>query len=206
MENLTIGAESWLHKDWEGSFYPEGMPEDWRLDFYSNQFYCVLVPEEDWLTWGKKDLEDIAEALEGESFAFIFKLTEKLTCDDLKWLEEVVKGLSGLSIRLLIDLQVLPLKSLPILLKNLPMTYVEPLSKEGKIGWSWSIENQTFSGEPFGCVSFLPQNDKGKIDLLKSFMYSLPKNLNGAPFIVSGDKIKGSSLSHLKTLSELLGF
>ena len=42
---LLIGAYGWRHPQWAGSFYPDDMPEDWWLPYYSNEFSVVLVPE-----------------------------------------------------------------------------------------------------------------------------------------------------------------
>ena len=72
MENLRVGTVGWQHKDWLDGFYPEGMPEDWQLDFYSNIYSAVLVPQTDWVQWQEDELEEIQEALEGEDFAMYF--------------------------------------------------------------------------------------------------------------------------------------
>lgn len=43
-----LGAIGWEHGAWTGSFYPEEMPQEWRLSFYNTQFECVLLPYHDW--------------------------------------------------------------------------------------------------------------------------------------------------------------
>lgn len=43
---MEIGTVGWLHAGWDGSFYPETMPPEWRLTYYSNEFPCVLVSAE----------------------------------------------------------------------------------------------------------------------------------------------------------------
>lgn len=40
---MQIGSVEWLHDHWEPSYYPEGLPRDWWLTYYSNEFPCVLV-------------------------------------------------------------------------------------------------------------------------------------------------------------------
>lgn len=45
---LSLGALGWRHEQWSGSFYPEDLPADWRLTYYSNEFPLVLVPQPDW--------------------------------------------------------------------------------------------------------------------------------------------------------------
>lgn len=41
---LCIGARGWRHESWVGEFYPDDMPRDWWLAYYSNEFDAVLVP------------------------------------------------------------------------------------------------------------------------------------------------------------------
>lgn len=41
---MQIGSVGWAHPDWENSFYPESLPGEWWLTYYSNEFSCVLVP------------------------------------------------------------------------------------------------------------------------------------------------------------------
>lgn len=45
---VLIGAGGWLHKAWDGDFYPDDLPEEWRLGFYGNEFSVVLLPESYW--------------------------------------------------------------------------------------------------------------------------------------------------------------
>ena len=47
-DNLVIGACDWRHKHWSKSFYPQELPSDWCLGFYSNEFEAVLVPSSRW--------------------------------------------------------------------------------------------------------------------------------------------------------------
>ncbi len=209
MDNLTIGAESWLHKSWQGSFYPEDLPEDWQLEFYSNQFYCVLVPEVEWMAWTEHFLEEMQEALEGEKFTVIFKVTKELTLKNLGWLEKIVEVLSCVSItvRLLVNSSVLPENNLPVSFDFIPITY------EAELGvvcddkkWSWSSGNKVFSGEALGVVDLLPKDSKKQVEILQSFVNSWPKDLQGAPFIVADKNVKPVQLIQLQTLAELLGF
>lgn len=40
---MLIGSHDWAHPHWQ-SFYPDTLPADWSLTYYSNEFCCVLVP------------------------------------------------------------------------------------------------------------------------------------------------------------------
>ena len=63
---ILIGAYGWLHQAWQDSFYPDGLPEDWQLGYYSNEFPVIMLPA----AYGQQGesmielaLEDSAESL-----------------------------------------------------------------------------------------------------------------------------------------------
>ena len=41
---FLVAARGWQHPQWCGNFYPDDLPEDWRLAYYSNEFRAVVVP------------------------------------------------------------------------------------------------------------------------------------------------------------------
>lgn len=43
-----LGTVGWQHDDWTGVFYPDDLPEDWRLGYYNTQFSCLYLPSEMW--------------------------------------------------------------------------------------------------------------------------------------------------------------
>lgn len=57
---LLIGTVGWQHKEWIGGFYPDDLPEDWCLGYYSNRLRAVLVPVSTWSN-DKEDLQDWPE-------------------------------------------------------------------------------------------------------------------------------------------------
>ena len=66
---LLIGARGWQHSDWRGDFYPDDLPDDWELGFYSNEFRVVLVPSDTDLSSAQDWLEDSEEQMQ-----FIFEI------------------------------------------------------------------------------------------------------------------------------------
>lgn len=54
---VYLGASDWLHPGWQGGFYPEDLPEDWRRAFYATQFSCV------WLDAGRQRQPDFETQL-----------------------------------------------------------------------------------------------------------------------------------------------
>lgn len=68
---VYLGAVDWRHADWLGSFYPEGLPEDWMLAYYNTQFRAVFIPFQ---TWCGQSAEDLARWVEDTQPAFRFVL------------------------------------------------------------------------------------------------------------------------------------
>ncbi len=62
---MIIGALGWDHDHWSGAFYPDDLPQEWRLSYYANEFSGVLIPA---AVWGSGDevlweswLDDVPE-------------------------------------------------------------------------------------------------------------------------------------------------
>ncbi|HEV59210.1 MAG TPA: hypothetical protein ENN87_17205 [Phycisphaerales bacterium] len=70
---IEIGAVGWDRAD---PFYPDDLPEDWRLAYYANTSAAVWVPAEAWLVETPPDTavwrEDVSEA-----FRFVVALDER---------------------------------------------------------------------------------------------------------------------------------
>ena len=77
--SIRIGALGWKHDHWLGEFYPEDLPEDWQLSYYSNEFPAVLVPENDW----KENVENLDEWAEevSDGFRFYFQVADECVPD-----------------------------------------------------------------------------------------------------------------------------
>jgi hypothetical protein len=43
---MELGSWGWDWDAWEGVFYPQDLPKDWRLGFYANEFPLVVIPGE----------------------------------------------------------------------------------------------------------------------------------------------------------------
>ncbi|MCB1863907.1 MAG: hypothetical protein KDG50_00625 [Chromatiales bacterium] len=50
---VRVGALGWDEPEWRNGFYPDDLPEDWRLGYYANEFSTVLVPQRLW--WNATD-------------------------------------------------------------------------------------------------------------------------------------------------------
>jgi len=64
LADLVVGARGWLHEHWLASYYPDDIPDEWRLGFYANEFNTLLIPWGQWcesvdaLEEGLEDTED----------------------------------------------------------------------------------------------------------------------------------------------------
>jgi uncharacterized protein YecE (DUF72 family) len=43
-----LGTIGWDHPAWNGVFYPDDLPPEWRLNYYSTAFECVYLPYATW--------------------------------------------------------------------------------------------------------------------------------------------------------------
>lgn len=70
---IRIGAVDWRHAAWTGAFYPDDMPEEWRLSYYSGQYNCVFLAARDWRSVGPAGLRQWCDEVHAR---FVFLLEE----------------------------------------------------------------------------------------------------------------------------------
>lgn len=87
---MLIGSSDWLHPHWQESFYPDTLPANWALTYYSNEFCCVLVPAERL----KSDTADDWIADTHEQFRFYLQLGA-----DSQW-DSIIRRAAALGTRL----------------------------------------------------------------------------------------------------------
>lgn len=199
MDNLQIGTLGWDYDHWEGGFYPEDMPSEWRLDYYANTFRVVLIPQQDWLALTVEDAEELIDAVEGEfSFYFELKEIESEKIDKLMIVAEYfADAAAGVIVFVEADLSNIDFGGLKV---------TQVARKAGLQGWGWQYAGLLCSGEPCGVVTVLSDDAKQQRAMLESFMASLPDSYQGAPFFVSDTEVKMKQLQDLKTIGEFLGY
>ena len=74
---VLVGARGWEHEAWTGRFYPEDLPEDWRLTYYANAFRSVLVPAERLASMPRDDLRRWPDEVP-EDFVFYLEISRYL--------------------------------------------------------------------------------------------------------------------------------
>jgi hypothetical protein len=99
--DLQIGALGWAHKGWTDEFYPDTLPVEWRLTYYSNEFRCVLVPAAYWTDKANTSVEQWREDVH-EGFTFFLEAAPAgPTPDELRLLAERLSGqLGGVVLRM----------------------------------------------------------------------------------------------------------
>ncbi len=74
---ILFGARGWAHPGWVSAFYPEDLPEDWRLSYYANAHRVVLVSA-DLLHPGAADIVHWGEDVDA-GFRFLFECVVEAT-------------------------------------------------------------------------------------------------------------------------------
>ncbi|MDH5544086.1 MAG: hypothetical protein OEZ43_00750 [Gammaproteobacteria bacterium] len=72
LKAINIASNDWDNPHLLTHYYPEDLPEDWRLDYYANEFSAVWVPEEKWRGVPKAVSESWLEAVDGKT-GFLFE-------------------------------------------------------------------------------------------------------------------------------------
>lgn len=62
-----LGAEGWEHALWLSRFYPDDLPPEWRLTFYSNFFNCTSLS---YSVWGGAPREELSRWITDTATSF----------------------------------------------------------------------------------------------------------------------------------------
>lgn len=74
---IGLGAWGWEHEAWQSGFYPDDLPPEWHLTFYSNEFEAVGLESGDWLSPALEVLRGWVEDTR-EGFRFHLVLPDQL--------------------------------------------------------------------------------------------------------------------------------
>lgn len=201
MDNLFVGVKDWEREAWSGVFYPEDMPREWWLDYYSNQFSSVLVSESHWLNWQADAIEEFYEALEGETFYFFFEVLGDMNTSKQSQLQTIKKQLGALAYGIVwFDAPAIMEPSL----EGFTLTYVNGVVDNS--AWHYEWLGNRLSGFPLAVIDRLPQEPKRQAHLVSDFMQSLPEDQSGTAFFVLDEHVTSQSLKELQVMSEIMGF
>jgi hypothetical protein len=102
---LEVGACGWEHAGWLDGFYPDSLPDDWRLTYYSNEFRCALIPPDYWQRFGPEAPARWIEDVHAD-FRFYPELLLSATgaapapADLRRWCEPLASRVGGMVVRL----------------------------------------------------------------------------------------------------------
>ncbi|WFE68893.1 hypothetical protein P8S54_00925 [Thiomicrospira sp. R3] len=200
LTNLSVGVDGWQRPELIEHYYPDGLPEDWRFDFYFNDFRTVLVAQDEWMRWSDAETEELVNCRRDDSVVFL-----KIEF----WQSQAESVIARIKLTLestLIGFLVFDDRMDQAAIDRLP-GLVTRVSKTLRLeGWQWSFQNWVLSGEPCGWLEGLPADLKQQKACLQDFVLSLPDKNTAYSFFVGGESIKMNQLQNLKTLSELMGY
>lgn len=93
MNILETGALGWQHEAWNNSYYPEDLPEDWRLDYYSHHFNFVVIKEHEWRNVARGDVDQWLDDVDDSFFFYLSVDTGGLDAGVLDQLRLIEAGL-----------------------------------------------------------------------------------------------------------------
>ena len=221
-KSLNIGAYGWQHENWSGGFYPDDLPQDWQLTYYSNAFNCVLVPVEYWCEQEMPDCEEWLESVHDE-FRFHIACDERLLeCVSLEELEASLKILKPA----LASLVFLPadnpasepgIRQFASLIESLGVDVFGPgamfdqamMDRGGAI---WHKPGDYLNSR-FACIDEDINDMRAARTIVEAFVQQLPADkrtgksdkLNEASLIVADPGLEAETLSKLRSVVEIMG-
>lgn len=90
---MLVGLRDWTHPALGEGYYPDDLPEDWRLSYYANEFLAVLVPQ---IAWRALEREELAAWVDDapERFRFFLESSDPAAgvCPDTSVLGDRLGG------------------------------------------------------------------------------------------------------------------
>lgn len=207
LKNLSVGVDDWQRKEMLTDYYPEGLPEDWRADFYLNDFATVLIAQAEWTNSNQIWLEELLEAFRAETALYL--RLDDVSALDQAHLEDVLSQLGDWVAGFVVfdqNFAELELLGLPVTLVRNSEEQANQLKTQHNQTWLYQMEELYLLGNPLGYLPELPADKKQQAKILQDFAASLPGKNSAVPFFVGGQSIKMGALAELKTLAELLGY
>jgi len=115
---MQFGSRGWQHRAWAGSFYPDDLPSEWRLPFYTNEFDTVLIPSSELLD---ADQDQIQAWLEdsGDDFTFFVEFDDRHEfSQQFQMAQVLLPQLAGIVLNTSMEEQKLSADSIRVLTSN----------------------------------------------------------------------------------------
>jgi len=86
MSRMLIGTLGWSFPEWDLSFYPDDIPEDWKLTFYANEFSAVVLPE---VIWAGEEFSDVVEMVDELDESFRIYCLVETSLPDMELINQI---------------------------------------------------------------------------------------------------------------------
>ncbi|TNF96028.1 MAG: hypothetical protein EP297_10925 [Gammaproteobacteria bacterium] len=75
MSGIRVGALTWEVSEWGESFFPQDLPDEWRLPYYANEFHTVVIDMDSLI---QEDIDGLSDMVMDchEEFRVILKTTD----------------------------------------------------------------------------------------------------------------------------------
>lgn len=200
LTNLSVGVHDWQAAPLIKDYYPDGLPQEWRCDYYLNDYRVALVPQAEWAAWQQADMEELLVA-QRDGSALYLTVDDRQSCRDAA-VKQLCDALGDWLAGFVVFDESWPEQDKTWFER--PVTYVS--HHQAWSGWQWHSGEWVLSGAPCGWVENLTTDPKAQAALLRDFVNALPDKNTAVPFFIGGQSINMNDLQNLKTLAELLGY
>lgn len=203
---VMVGACGWEHPAWDESFYPDDLPEDWRMGFYSNEFPVLQLPLSRILSADTDELEEWIEDSH-EGFRLVVELDGPIDANAETRLELLQSRLLAL---IIVDENTI----IPDSLSLLPCLWAASEDNSCELhlqaggGQVWNGEGSPCWDEQLALVC-IQSRDYQDMKQLKQLLLSCAPALEEGRTLVlllAGEPPDIELMQKARTLTELLGF
>lgn len=212
MQNLILspGSRGWCFDAWRGGFYPDDLPGEWRLAYYSNEFRCLLATEQECLDGACDDWQEEVSA----SFSLFVECSTQRGLSGLRdWLcSEQGQGIAGLVLRAEALQSSLMEKyadlSIPLFI-DANVDELTHVADHGKVNCLWRPGRLLLpgaAGDP--CAGIISDgdydDDRSLRQLAETFLQACPPGRGLACLFLEGKTPDIGALQRLAVMAELL--
>ncbi|MBD3669396.1 MAG: hypothetical protein HUJ29_01375 [Gammaproteobacteria bacterium] len=204
--SVLVGASGWEFPAWEDRLYPEDLPEDWRITYYSNEFSVVLLPLSRLAEADEEEVETWVEDTH-DSFRFVLEIDQALS-------EGVKPRLRQLASKLLAVVVHCEEVTLPSELEGLPRVLEKVAAKHCELdlqhgmGHCWDGEGAPCWGDDIALVCLQAEQYKDMRKLKEIITRCEPALQQGRRLVLlfEGNAPDLEVMRGARTIAELLGY
>jgi hypothetical protein len=182
---IDIVLRGWDSDGWVDNYYPEELPPEWRLTYFSNEFPAVLVPFSRWTAIDADELRRWANDVH-DNFRFYLELEPLASRKDAKILDLAISILGGR------------------LSGVVGVSEIPPNLQAALYRWQDPTEEVAIAASALACAVSRPAAD---LTRARALLETFSRLLNGRPGVVvlAGKKAGPEQLRRWLELAWLLG-